>query len=157
MKRRLGDGYELDDDPARVDVRAVHRYLAEDSYWARGRALDVQELLLERSARVVGLYHRGHQVGFCRAVTDGVTTVYLADVYVLPEHRGRGLGEELVREMVERGPYAGRTWLLHTQDMHPLYRKLGFRDPSPKVMERLAPAADGQPPSRSTSQESESG
>lgn len=146
MRRDLGDGYDLDDDPARVDVRAVHRFLSEESYWARGRPLDVQELLLTRSARVVGLYHGGRQVGFCRAVTDGVTTVYLADVYVLPEHRGRRLGEELVREMVEHGPYAGRTWLLHTQDMHPLYRKLGFAEPSYKVMER-----------RPASQSSESG
>jgi len=146
VRRELGDGYELDDDPARVDLRAVHRFLSEDSYWARGRPYDVQELVHNRSARVVGLYHDGRQVGFCRAVTDGVTTVYLADVYVLPEHRGRGLGEALVREMIERGPYAARTWLLHTQDMHPLYRKLGFGEPSYKVMER-------QP----TSQASESG
>ena len=140
MRRDLGDGYELDDDPARIDLRAVHRYLSEESYWARGRPLDVQQIANDRSARVVGLYHEGRQVGFCRAVTDGVTTVYLADVYVLPGHRGRGLGEALVREMIERGPYAGRTWLLHTRDMHPLYRKLGFGDPSPKVMERLPPA-----------------
>lgn len=146
MKRELGDGYELDDDPARVDLRAVHRFLSEESYWARGRPYEVQELLLARSARVVGLYHDRGQVGFCRAVTDGVTTVYLADVYVLPEHRGRGLGEELVREMIECGPYAARTWLLHTQDMHPLYRKLGFGEPSYKVMER-----------RPTSQSSDSG
>lgn len=146
MKRDLGDGYELDDDPSRVDLRAVHRFLSGESYWARGRPYDVQELLLRRSARVVGLYHRGSQVGFCRAVTDGVTAVYLADVYVLPDHRGRGLGEELVREMIERGPYARNTWLLHTQDMHPLYRKLGFGDPSYKVMERQA-----------TSQSSDSG
>lgn len=146
MRRGLGDGYELDDDPGRVDLRAVHRFLSEDSYWARGRPYDVQELVHGRSARIVGLYHDGRQVGFCRAVTDGVTTVYLADVYVLPEHRGRGLGEALVREMIERGPYAGRTWLLHTQDMHPLYRKLGFGEPSYRVMER-----------RPTSQVSESG
>ena len=63
--------------------------------------------------------------------------VYLADVYVLEEYRGRGLGEELVREMIERGELAHLKWLLHTTDMHPLYRKLGFDVPNAKVMERL--------------------
>jgi len=58
---------------------------------------------------------------------------------VLDEHRGRGLGEELVREMVERGPLAHLKWLLHTTDLHRLYRKFGFDTPGPKVMERLPP------------------
>ena len=64
--------------------------------------------------------------------------MYLADVYVLPEHRGRGLGVELVREMVERGPQAHVRWMLHTADAHELYAKLGFGPPGPKVMERPA-------------------
>ena len=62
--------------------------------------------------------------------------VYLADVYVLEDYRGRGLGEELVREMVENGPYERVRWVLHTTNMHPLYRKFGFAEPSQKVMER---------------------
>ena len=62
--------------------------------------------------------------------------VYLADVYVLDEYRGRGLGEELVREMVEDSEHAHVRWILHTTNMHPLYRKLGFDDPDYKVMER---------------------
>jgi len=95
------------------------------------------------AARVVGLYDGDNQIGFCRAATDGTSFVYLADVYVLEEYRGRGLGEELVREMVERGELARLRWLLHTQDMHPLYRKVGFEDPSYKVMER--------PPTRNAS------
>jgi ribosomal protein S18 acetylase RimI-like enzyme len=140
VRRELEDGYELDDDPARVDVGAVHGYLANDSYWARGRPLAVQERLVREAARVVGVYRDATQVGFCRAVTDGVAFVYLADVYVLAEHRGRGLGEELVREMVERGPYADRKWLLHTEDAHELYRRVGFDAPNYKVMERLPPA-----------------
>jgi ribosomal protein S18 acetylase RimI-like enzyme len=75
-------------------------------------------------------------VGFARAVTDGVAFVYLADVYVLAEHRGQGLGVELVREMVENGPYAQLTWLLHTRDAHELYRRFGFADPGERAMER---------------------
>jgi ribosomal protein S18 acetylase RimI-like enzyme len=136
--RWLPDGYELDDDPARIDVGAVHRFLSEESYWAKGRTREHVERLVREASRVVGLYRDGAQVGYCRAVTDDTSFVYLADVYVLPEHRGRGLGEELVREMVERGPYAQRTWLLHTSEMHALYRKLGFGEPSSKLMERRA-------------------
>jgi GNAT superfamily N-acetyltransferase len=115
----------------------VHRYLAGESYWARGRARETVERLVAEAERVVGLYHDGRQVGFCRAVTDGVAFVYLADVYVLPEHRGRGLGVELVREIVDNGPYAGLKWLLHTSDAHGLYERFGFGRPEEKVMERL--------------------
>jgi GNAT superfamily N-acetyltransferase len=141
VRRALGDGYELDDDPARIDVAAVHRYLAEESYWARGRAREVQERLVREATRVVGLYRDGEQVGFARAVSDRVSLAYLADVYVLSAHRGRGLGLELVREMVERGPLAGERWLLYTEDAHALYRKLGFDTPGPNAMERPRPGS----------------
>jgi GNAT superfamily N-acetyltransferase len=137
VRRDLGDGYELDDDPGRVDRAAVHAFLSTGAYWALGRSRETQDRLLDRSQRVVSLFHETGQAGFCRAVTDGTTIVYLADVYVLPGHRGRGLGLELVREMVERGPYAGLKWILHTEDAHSLYRRLGFAEPGPKVMERL--------------------
>ena len=145
MRRDLGDGLELDDAKERIDLEEVHRFLSEVSYWAKGRPRDVQDRLVREAARVVGLYDDGRQVGFCRAASDGTSFVYLADVYVLDEYRGRGLGEELIREMVERGPLADLRWLLHTTNMHPLYRKLGFGEPDYKVMER-----------RSTSQASES-
>ena len=139
MRRGLPDGFELDDDPGRVDVDAVHRFLSEESYWAAGRPRETVERLVREAARVVGLYKGGEQVGFARAVSDGVAVAYLADVYVLPEHRGRGLGEELVREMVERGPYAQVRWLLHTRDAHELYGQFGFGTPGERLMERRAP------------------
>ncbi len=135
-RRALDDGFELDDDKARVDLREVHRYLSDESYWAAGRALDVQERLVREAARVVGLYLNGRQIGFCRAASDGSSFAYLADVYVLSEFQGRGLGEALVREMVENGPYANTRWLLHTTSMHRLYRKFGFAEPDYKLMER---------------------
>jgi len=139
MRRELPDGLVLDDDPARVDVDAVHDFLANESYWAAGRARDVVERLVRGAQRVVGLYDGDRQVGFARAFTDGATLAYLADVYVLPAHRGRGLGVELVREMVENGPYAHLRWILHTKDAHGLYRRFAFGEPSERVMER-APA-----------------
>ena len=136
MRRLLSDGLELDDDPARVDVDAVHEFLANESYWAKGRPRDIVERLVREAQRVVGLYDGARQVGFARAFTDGAVLVYLADVYVLTDYRGRGLGVELVREMVENGPYRRLRWMLHTRDAHALYRKFSFGGPSERVMER---------------------
>jgi GNAT superfamily N-acetyltransferase len=135
VRRDLGDGYELDDDPGRIDREAVHGYLAH-SYWAEGRSREVQDALIDGAARVVGLYHEGTLIGFTRSLSDGYTQSYLADVYVLEEHRGRGLGVELVRFTVDEGPLVGTKWFLHTRDAHELYRKLGFGEPSERVMER---------------------
>jgi GNAT superfamily N-acetyltransferase len=154
VRRGLAGGFELDDDPERIDVDAVHAFISGRSYWGRGRSREVQERAIRGSTRVVGLYHGAEQVGFARAVCDGATVGYLADVYVLERHRGRGLGLELVREIVERGPCAEVRWLLHTSDAQRLYAKLGFSDGPPMypMMERGrrygadAPAAsDGGP------------
>ena len=136
MRRRLGEGIEVDDDPRRIDLAVVHDYLANESYWARGRPYEVVERLVQEAQRVVGLYDGDRQIGFARAFTDGVSLVYLADVYVLPEYRRRGLGVELIREMVDNGPLAGLRWILHTRDAHGLYAKFGFGEPSERVMER---------------------
>jgi GNAT superfamily N-acetyltransferase len=135
VRRNLGDGYELDDDPKRIDREAVHAYLTT-SYWAEGRSREVQDALVENAARVVGLYHNGRQVGFTRAISDGHVQSYLADVYVLQVHRGRGLGVELVRFSVEEGPLARTKWYLHTRDAHDLYRRFGFEEPDERALER---------------------
>jgi GNAT superfamily N-acetyltransferase len=127
MIRRLQGDFELDDDPGRLDVGAVHAFLSEESYWARGRTRARVEGTIAGSRRVIGLYHEGRQVGFARAITDGVTMAYLADVYVLEPYRGRGLGVELVREMIEGVNAPGVHWLLHTADAEGLYERLGFR------------------------------
>jgi GNAT superfamily N-acetyltransferase len=136
VRRDLGHGIELDDDPARIDVDAVHDFLSNHAYWATGRPRETVERTVREASRVVGLYMDGRQIGFARAFTDGVAAVYLADVYVLPEHRSRGLGVELVREMVDGAPWPGVKWLLHTRDAHDLYRRFGFGAPSERVMER---------------------
>jgi GNAT superfamily N-acetyltransferase len=134
MPRHLGDGYEIDDDRERVDIAAVHSYLSVQSYWAHGRPYETVEQHVRDAYRVVGLYHQGAQVGFCRTVSDGSHMAYLADVYVLDEHRGRGLGITLVREAILHGPPV-RRWMLHTADAHGLYAKFGFGPPSDKAME----------------------
>jgi len=136
MRREILPGYELDDDRDRIDVAAVHRFLSQEAYWALGRPYDTVALLVRNSYRVLGLYHDGALVGYCRAVSDGAVHSYLADVYVLEQHRGKGLGEAMVREMVDAGDLAHARWMLHTGDMQPLYRKLGFGAASERAMER---------------------
>jgi GNAT superfamily N-acetyltransferase len=136
VRRDLRDGYELDDDPGRIDREAVHRYLSEVSYWAQGRPREVQDELIDDAARVVGLYHDGRQIGFTRTLSDQHTQSYLADVYVLEEHRGRGLGAALVHFTVDEGPLVDTKWFLHTRDAHALYERFRFGAPSERVMER---------------------
>ena len=139
MRRELPGGYELDDDFDRIDLDAVHRYLAEESYWAKGRPRAVVEDLVRGATRVVGLYHGDRQVGFARTFSDGHTLSYLADVYVLEEHRGKGLGVELVREAVEGSSFGHTRWLLHTRDAQRLYERFQFGPPGERLMERLGP------------------
>ena len=137
MRRPLGDGLELDDDAARIDVDAVHRYLSEESYWAQGRSREQVEEQLAAAARLVGLYDADRQVGYARAaLVAAMPVAYLYDVYVLPEYRGRGLGVELVRESVEHGPYADHKWLLDTDDAHGLYARFGFGPADDRHMQR---------------------
>ena len=144
MRREILPGYELDDDRGRMDAAAIHRYLSDEAYWALGRSRETVDTVLRTSYRVLGLFHDGQQVGFCRAISDGAVHAYLADVYVLEEHRGQGLGEAMVAEMLNGGELAGVRWLLHTRDMQRLYRRYGFGDASERAMERASrPATAG--------------
>jgi len=138
VRRELPGGFELDDDAGRIDVGAVHAFISEQSYWGRGRARELLERAISGSTRVVGLYRGTEQVGFARVVSDGVIVGYLADVYVLPSYRGRGLGTELVREILDGGPGWSVRWMLHTADAQGLYAKLGFTNGPPPypLMER---------------------
>ena len=104
----------------------MHAFISGESYWGRGRPRELIERAIRGSARVVGLYRGREQVGFARAVSDRAIIAYLADVYVVSSWRGRGLGVELVREIVggDFGPDV--RWLLHTADAQGLYAKLGF-------------------------------
>ncbi len=138
MRRELAGGFELDDDPGRVDVDAVHAFVSSESYWGRGRSRELVERAIRGSARVMGLYRGRAQVGFARAVSDRAIIAYLADVYVLAECRGRGLGVELVREILDTDFGPNVRWLLHTADAQGLYAKLGFADGAStyRMMER---------------------
>ena len=150
MRRGLGKGFELDDDRERIDVDAVHAYLTS-AYWALGRTREVVARHVERSARVVGLYGKGTQIGFSRIESDCVTFAWLFDVYVVPEHRGHGFGSELARFAVDEGPHRELRWILHTRDAFTLYERLGFGATTERTMERPARVIgplDVPPPTR---------
>jgi GNAT superfamily N-acetyltransferase len=121
--------YLISTDPARLDVVAVHRFISEESYWAQGRAYEVQRRAIEHSALVIGAYTAaGEQVGFARMVTDLATWAWLCDVYVVTEHRGGGLGTAMVRTIVDHPAVADIRWqFLATRDAHDLYAKFGYR------------------------------
>jgi GNAT superfamily N-acetyltransferase len=127
VRRELPGGFELDDDPARLEPEAVREFLNTETRWGGGRTRSQMIEAIESSSRVLGLYLDGAQVGFARATSDGMVA-YLADVYVVRAHRGRGLGIELVRELLEGGRGPELRWLLHTADATELYAKLGFTE-----------------------------
>ena len=136
MRREVAGGYEVDDDRSRVDVTMVHRYLSEEAYWVRGRDRATIDRLVRESTRVIGVYLGEEHVGFARVISDGTSVAWLGDVFVLAEHRGRGLGEELVREAVEHPEHRDVQWYLNTRDAHALYAKFGFEAPSDRTMVR---------------------
>jgi GNAT superfamily N-acetyltransferase len=129
------DAFTVSTDPARLDVGAVHAFLA-GSYWAEG----IPRPLLERAIRgslCFGLYEGQpeggpdgeRQIGFARVITDAATYAYLCDVYVLPERRGRGLGRWLMECVTAHPDLQGlRRFSLVTRDAHELYRPFGFTE-----------------------------
>lgn len=139
MTRVAVGSYELDDDPERVDARAATDFLTTQAYWGRWRSPELIERQIARAWRVIGAYDQaGAMVGFARAFSDEATA-YLADVYVLSQHRGAGLGTAIVRLMIDDGPGPHLRWMLHTRDAHGLYRRFGFAPPDDRYLERPHP------------------
>jgi GNAT superfamily N-acetyltransferase len=132
--------FEIDDDRSRVDRDVLWDFLSTKAYWGRTRDRAKVERQLDGAWRVVAAYRTadGAMVGYARAVSDGEALAYLADVFVLDEARGRGLGKALVHAMIEEGPGAHFRWLLHTADAHDLYRRFGFAEPDATFLERKA-------------------
>jgi len=128
--------YEISTDPDRVDIPAVHRFLSEDAYWSPGVPLDVVRRSIDGSI-VFGVYKGGEQVGMARVVTDRATFAWVCDVFVLPAHRGDGLGKWLMECVKSHPDLQGlRRWLLATRDAHGLYAQFGFVDVDPgRLME----------------------
>jgi GNAT superfamily N-acetyltransferase len=109
-----------------LDLALIHGFLSRESYWAAGIPLETLERALRNSICVSG-HLDGSQIAFARAVTDQATFAYLADVFVLPQHRGRGHGRAIVRALMDEPRLRGmRRWHLVTRDMQPLYAQFGF-------------------------------
>jgi GNAT superfamily N-acetyltransferase len=134
--RKSGAGacLEIDTDKARLDRTLIHDFLAR-SDWSLGIPRAVVERAIEHSL-AFGLYCASgtsdwRQIGFARIVTDHATFAYLADVFILPEARGQGLGHWLVATILAHPELQGlRRWLLGTRHAHGLYRRNGFREPA---------------------------
>ncbi len=120
-------GYRISTDPSELDLGVVHGYLKE-SYWAAGVPEDVVRCSIKNSL-CFGVYRDAEQVGFARVITDRATFAYLADVFVLEAHRGRGIGKWLVRVILSHPDLQGlRRWMPATRDAHELYRSYGFAE-----------------------------
>lgn len=136
--------FTVSSEKSRLDVGLVHRFLSEESYWAKGISRSRVEVAIECSVCFGAYTESGSQVGFARVITDQATFAYLCDVFVVPEFRGRGVARQLVEASLREPRLQGlRRWLLATRDAHPLYAKLGFSplsDPS-RFMERWSPDA----------------
>lgn len=133
--------FELSTDTARIDRPLIYRFLSEQSYSAPGVARAIVDRAIDHSL-CVGVYRGGAQLAFARVVTDRATFAYLADVFVLPEHRGAGLGKWMIAALMRHPDLQGlRRWLLATRDAHDLYAQFGFKplaNPT-RVMERHDP------------------
>ena len=120
--------YTIDTDKARLDIDLIHGYLSREAYWSKNipKALVVRAI---ENSLCFGAYDDRQQVGFARVVTDYACFAYIGDVFVLPEHRGRGVSKMLMQAITEHPSLQGlRRWALVTHDAQGLYRQYGFRD-----------------------------
>ena len=117
--------FEVSTDPARLQVEMVHEFLT-NSYWAKGIPMSTVRRSIENSI-CFGLYFSSQQIGFARAISDCATFAYLADVFILPAYRGRGLSKWLMECILAHPELQGlRRWILATRDAHGLYAHYGF-------------------------------
>ena len=134
---------EISTDKERLDVEMIHRFLAEESYWAKTRSLEQTRTAIEHSL-CYGAYHDGRQIAFARVVSDQATFAYVGDVFVLDEFRGQGIGKRLMEVIVADPRLQNlRRWVLATRDAHGLYEQFEFsalRHPE-RWMEKTAPDA----------------
>lgn len=118
--------YTISTDNKRLDIRSIHDFISNQSYWAQGRAIETLQRALDHSLNF-GLYKNNRQIAFARVVTDYATFAWVADVFVLSEHRGLGLSKWLMEVILSHPELQGfRRWVLATKDAHGLYARFGF-------------------------------
>ena len=126
ISHRHGD-FEISTDPTRLDRTMIHRFLSEESYWARRIPVEVVNRSIDHSLNF-GIYKKGAQIGFARVVTDRATFAFIRDVFILTDSRGRGLGTWLMEVVMEHPDLARlRRVMLATRDAAGLYERLGFQ------------------------------
>ncbi len=119
-------GYSISTDKSKLNVEAIHDYLCNKSYWAKGRSLEAVNKSIENSI-CFGLYDsKGNTLGFARVVTDKVVYAYMMDLFIFDEFQGKGLGTKLVKHILEQKDLQVRLWFLATKSAHSLYKKFGF-------------------------------
>src|ERR1051326_8909155 len=124
-RKVLSEGYFISTDKKLLQPKVIHKYLSEESYWAKGIPMDAVKRGIKHS-HCFGIYKRQKQVGFARVVTDYVRMAWLADVFVLQAHRGKGLSKELMLFILSQPELHNLTWTLGTLDAHGLYTLFGF-------------------------------
>ncbi len=135
----MNNGYVISIDKSRLDVTVIHDFLSNRSYWGRGRTLEAVQRTIDNSLCFGAYDKEGHLAGFARVVTDLTIFAYLMDVFVLEEHRSRGLGRQLINHIVNHPLLQDiKFWRLDTNDAHDFYKKCGFDEPAfpEKIMER---------------------
>ena len=119
--------YEIDDSFSRMDFDRVYAWLSSTYWWEYGLTRDKTERDARRSSLAIGVYHHNEQVAYARVVSDSIRFAWLADVFVAPAHRQKGLARAIVRFALDHPDYADvRRWLLATRDAHAVYAALGF-------------------------------
>ncbi len=119
--------YTISTDKTRLNIEVIHSFL-DTSYWAAGRSVDTIRRSIEHSISF-GIYHGEAQIGFARVITDYATFAWIADVFVLDPHRGKGLSKWLMEVIISHPELQGfRRWVLATKDAHELYRRFGFTE-----------------------------
>ena len=120
--------YSISSDKSKLDIAVIHDFLCNDSYWAKGRSLDKVKESIENSM-CFGIYDDAdNMLGFARVVTDKVAFAYLMDVFVLKEHRGKGLGKALIGHIVGHPELQVKFSLLGTVHAHDLYKSFGYSE-----------------------------
>ncbi|MCK8495635.1 GNAT family N-acetyltransferase [Spirosoma sp. RP8] len=119
--------YTVSDDKTKLDLAVIHSYLSREAYWSQNIPIELVQRSIDNSL-CFGVYRADRQVGFARVVTDLATFGYLADVFILPEHRGKGLSKKLVAFIMAYPALQGlRRIMLVTRDAHGLYERFGFK------------------------------
>ena len=125
-------------DKSKLQVDVIHSFLTE-CYWAKGRTFSEVKKTIKHNF-CFGVYLDEKQIGFARVCTDYVVFVYLMDVFILPEYRGKEYSKKLMKAIIDDPKLKScKVWLLKTGDAHGLYKQFGFTelaDPE-KLMERL--------------------